>query len=159
MQSSILKDHEFHIILRQVNNNNWRDIAKLQVTQSQRDFVAEPSYYLALCCYENSWKPLAVYMGERVVGFMMWAIDPADDSCWFGGIMIDQRYQRMGYGRQAVQAAISMLKKYGHKNFALSYDPSNLAAKHLYQTLGFSETDEWEENEIVARRSLETQAK
>ncbi|HSJ53327.1 MAG TPA: GNAT family N-acetyltransferase [Anaerolineae bacterium] len=33
---------------------------------------------------------------------MMWAVDPVDDSCWLGGILIDQSYQRKGYGRQAV---------------------------------------------------------
>jgi diamine N-acetyltransferase len=143
------------VLLRPANSENWRDIAHLQVTQSQREFVAEPCYYLALCCYGNDWHPLVIYLGEQVVGFMMWAVDPADDSCWLGGILIDQSYQRKGYGRRAVQGAISMLaKEYGYKNFALSYQPTNLIAKHLYNSLGFSETDEWEGDEIVARLSL-----
>ena len=69
--------------------------------------------------------------------------------------MIDQSYQRRGYGRQAVQRAVSMLaKEFGYKDFALSYQPANLIAKHLYDSLGFSETDEWEDDEIVARLSL-----
>ncbi len=148
-------DNESQVLLRPVNSKNWRDIAHLQVAQSQREFVAEPCYYLALCCYGNTWRPLAIYLGEQVVGFMMWAVDPADDSCWLGGILIDQSYQRKGYGRQAVQGAISMLaKEHGHKNFALSYQPTNLIAKHLYNSLGFSETGEWEGDEIVARLSL-----
>jgi len=148
-------DNESQVLLRPVNSKNWRDIAHLRVAQSQREFVAEPCYYLALCCYGNTWRPLAIYLGEQVVGFMMWAVDPADDSCWLGGILIDQSYQRKGYGRQAVQEAISMLaKEHGYENFALSYQPANLIAKHLYNSLGFSETDEWEDDEIVARLSL-----
>jgi diamine N-acetyltransferase len=63
--------------------------------------------------------------------------------------------QRHGYGRQAIQAAITMLNgKYGHRDFALSYQPANLIAKRLYSKLGFIETDEWEDDEIVARLSL-----
>jgi diamine N-acetyltransferase len=146
---------ESQVLLRPVNSENWRHIAHLQVSQSQREFVAEPSYYLALCCYGNDWRPLAIYLGEQVIGFMMWAVDPADNSCWLGGILIDQSYQRKGYGRQAVQGALSMLaKEYGYQDFALSYQPANLVARHLYSSLGFSETDEWEDDEIVARLSL-----
>jgi len=148
-------DNESQVSLRSVNSENWRDVAHLQVTQSQRDFVAEPCYYLALCCYGNDWRPLAIYLGEQVVGFMMWTVDPADDSCWLGGILIDQSHQRKGYGRQAVEEAISMLSnEYGYEDFALSYQPTNVVAKHLYYSLGFSETDEWEGDEIVARLSL-----
>ena len=86
----------------------------------------------------------------------MWAVDPADGTyCWLGGILIDQRYQRRGYGKQAVQAAIDLLAaEYGHQSFALSYQPANTVAKHLYATLGFTETEEWEDDEMVARLSL-----
>ena len=148
-------DNQSKLSLRPVNSENWRDVARIQVTQSQRAFVAEPSRYLALCCYGNDWQPLAITLGEQVIGFMMWSLDPADNCCWFGGIMIDQSCQGKGYGRQALQAAISMFaNQYGYQDFALSYQPTNLIAKHLYLSLGFSETDEWEDDEIVARLSL-----
>ena len=93
------QDTESRVSLRPVDGENWRDIAHLQVAHPQREFVAEPSYYLALCCYGKDWRPLAIYLGEQVIGFMMWATDPADNSCWLGGIMIDQSYQRRGYGK------------------------------------------------------------
>jgi diamine N-acetyltransferase len=142
------------VILRPVNGNNWRNIARLQVAEAQRQFVAEPCYYLALCCYGEVWRPLAVYLEEQVIGFLMWALDPADGSCWLGGLLIDQDYQRRGYGRQAVQGAIIMLaEEHGCQHFALSYAPNN-SAKHLYRQLGFRETGEWEDDEVVARLSL-----
>ena len=35
--------------------------------------------------------------GRRwVVGFVMWGIDPADESFWIGGLIIDRRHQRQG---------------------------------------------------------------
>ena len=146
---------EQQVSLLPVNQDNWRNVANLKVEENQREFVAEPSYYLALCCYANDWSPLPIYLDEQVIGFMMWAIDPADRICWLGGILVDQSMQKRGYGKQAVQAAITMLKgKHGYRNFALSYQPANLAAKHLYSKLGFIEMNEWEDDEIVARLSL-----
>jgi diamine N-acetyltransferase len=155
MDLSSSESNEIQISVRPVNRDNWRDIANLKVTEAQREFVAESCYYLALCCYGNDWQPLAIYLDERVIGFMMWAIDPADGSCWLGGILVDQGMQGQGYGRQAVQAAIMMFKEeHDYRNFALSYQPANLIAKHLYSKLGFIEMNEWEGSEVVARLSL-----
>ena len=155
MDQNIAESNKKQVSLRPVNQDNWRNVANLKVSEAQREFVAEPSYYLALCCYGNDWQPLAVYLDENIIGFMMWASDPADGSCWLGGILIDQSMQKRGYGKQAIQTAIRMLNvTYGHRAFALSYQPANHIAKHLYGKLGFIETDEWEDNEIVARLLL-----
>lgn len=149
-----MKDKETRVIFHPVTRDNWREVARLEVTEAQRAFVAEPVYYLALCAYGGLWQPLAIYTGEQVIGFLMWAVDSSDGSCWLGGILIDRNYQRRGYGRQAIQAAIAMLaKEHAHKTFALSYAPDN-PAKQLYHMLGFEETGEWEGDEVVARLSL-----
>lgn len=155
MDSNVSESNGTQVTLRPVDRDNWRDIANLKVLETQRQFVAEPCYYLALCCYGNDWHPLAICLDEQVIGFMMWATDPADGSCWLGGILVDQGMQGRGYGGQAVQAATTMLAgEYGYRDFALSYQPANLVARHLYSKLGFVETNEWEGNEIVARMSL-----
>lgn len=73
------------VTLRAVDKTNWREVARLVVSPEQRAFVAQPSYYLALCCYDL-WNPLAIYAGEQVVGFMMWAVDD-DTSCWLGAFL------------------------------------------------------------------------
>jgi len=154
MTANTSKSEKKLITLRPVDRDNWREVAGLKVTAAQRDFVAEPTYYLALCNYGELWQPLAIYLDEQVIGFMMWAVDSDDGSCWLGGILIDQKHQRQGYGRQAIQAAIEMLaEKHGYQEFALSYSPENLA-KRLYHSLGFIETSEWEDDEVVARLSL-----
>ena len=152
MDASVPATSDAQVTLHPVDQSNWRAIANLQVFETQREFVAEPCSYLALCCYGQDWQPLAICLGEQVVGFMMWSTDPADGSCWLGGIMIDQGLQKRGYGREAIQAAIGMLHEmHGYQNFALSYQPANQVAKHLYRELGFVETDEWEDDEVVAR--------
>jgi diamine N-acetyltransferase len=154
MSSLPPQDNENRVVLRPVNRDNFRDITALTVSHSQREFVTEPCYYLVLCAYGGDWHPLAVSLGEKVIGFLMWAVDPADGSCWLGGIIIDQNYQRQGYGRQTIQAAIAMLsEEHGYRQFALSYSADN-GAKHLYQALGFNETGEMEGDEVVARLPL-----
>ncbi len=140
------------LTLQPVDRSNWRAVARLTVTAEQRAFVAEPCYYLALCTYDEIWQPLTIILGTEVIGFCMWGVDPADGSCWLGGILIDQRYQGQGYGKRAVQALLSMLAtQHGYGIFALSYQPTNGVAKALYQSLGFQETGEWEDDEMIAR--------
>ena len=141
------------VSLRPIDAENWRAVAELRVLPEQERFVGAPTYYLCLCQYSpNGWQPLAIYANDEVIGMMMWAVDPADGACWFGGILIDQQWQRQGYGRRAIDAAMTYLKRrYGYAHFALSYQPTN-PAKALYHSLGFVEQDEWEGEEIVARK-------
>jgi diamine N-acetyltransferase len=155
MELSAPEAIENQISLRPVGQDNWRDVARLEVYDAQREFVSEPSSYLALCAYGEDWRPLAIVLQEKVIGFLMWSTDPADGSCWLGGLIIDKRMQRQGYGEAAVTAAISQLgQEHGYRDFALSYLPNNAAARSLYRKLGFAETDEWEGAEIVVRLSL-----
>lgn len=139
------------VTLTPVTVDNWRAVSALEVTEAQRAFVAAPAYYLALCFYGGEWRPLAVCLADLVIGFVMWAVDPDDGSCWVGGFIIDKRYQRHGHGRHALESLLELLgEKHGQRRFALSYAPENPAA-HLYRALGFQETGEREGDEVVAR--------
>lgn len=139
------------ICLKEVDDTNWRDVYKLDVNDHQKEFVAAPGYYLNLCSYGSTWTPLAVYLGDRVIGFLMWAVDSDDNSCWLGGFIIDKEYQGRGYGRRAMTAALKKLESEEKPSgFALSYSPENPAVQ-LYESLGFAETGEMEDEEVVAR--------
>ena len=45
------------VSLRTVDQDNWRNVANLKVSEAQRDFVAEPCRYLALCAYGRIGSP------------------------------------------------------------------------------------------------------
>ena len=143
------------VTLRPVDADSWRDVARLTVAPGQERFVATPTYYLALCAYGDVWHPMSVHdAAGAVVGFLMWGIDDADGSCWLGGILVDASRQGRGVGRAAVLAARRLLEEQGAAGgFALSYQPDNVAAKALYASLGFVETGEVDDDEVVARRS------
>jgi len=139
------------VTLEDVGADNWRACTALEVEQSQQRFVAPVAYYLALCAYGDSpWQPLAVRSGDEVVGFVMWGIDPEDESFW----IIDRRHQRRGYGRAVVAQLLERAAADGHRETALSYDPQNTLAQSLYSSMGFVETGELADNETVARRHL-----
>jgi diamine N-acetyltransferase len=55
MDSNISATSRAKVSLRPVSHSNWREIANLKVFETQREFVAEPCFYLALCCYGNDW--------------------------------------------------------------------------------------------------------
>lgn len=146
-----------HVTVEPVDRSSWRAVADLEVHVAQRAFVAEPARYLALCCYSDvGWSPLAVRADGRIVGFLMWAVDPEDGACWLGGILVDRRHQRRGIGRLATMRAIERLhRQHGHRAFALSYLPENVAARRTYAALGFAETGETEGDEVVARMRVD----
>ena len=143
------------VSLRSVDAENWRACAALEVAHEQRDFVMPVSYYLALCHYGDVWHPLAICRGAEVVGFVMWAVDPSDRSGWLGGLTIDRRHQGRGYGSAAVEAVLRRLRdEHGCSSAALSYSPPNVRARKLYASLGFQETGELEDDELVARKPI-----
>ncbi|QEN09004.1 GNAT family N-acetyltransferase [Oceanispirochaeta crateris] len=139
------------INLREITPGNWREISKLQVHENQKEWVAEPTYYLCLCNYGKLWNPKAIYLEDTIVGFLMWAFDESDNSYWIGGITIDKNHQKKGYGRTAIIEIIEELKNTKNATcFALSFAPDNPASK-LYKSIGFVENGEYEDDEIVAR--------
>lgn len=150
MKNSLLDQ----VSLKKITRDNWREISKLQVHKSQQEWVAEPTYYLCMCMYDKLWNPKAIYFEDTIVGFLMWAIDEGDSSYWLGGIIIDKKYQRKGYGKAAINKIIKELNKAKNaKSFALSFFPDNPASK-LYKDIGFIENGEYEDYELVARLRL-----
>jgi diamine N-acetyltransferase len=141
--------------LAEVTAENWRDVADLEVAADQTAWVAPVSRYLCLCHYGGLWNPLAITVDDRVVGFAMWAVDTDDQSGWIGGLVIGHEHQRQGYGRAAVLTLLERLRlEQDCSTAALSYAADNAAARALYASVGFAETGEREDDELVARLQL-----
>jgi diamine N-acetyltransferase len=139
--------------LRDVTADNWRDVVRIEPRQDQRRFVASVAYYLNLCHYGEDWRPLALYEGGEPVGFAMWGYDTEEGSYWIGGLVIGAEHQGKGYGRAAMEALLDHLgAQPDYREAALSCDPENTLARRLYASLGFVETGERVDDELVARR-------
>jgi len=82
----------------------------------------------------------------------MWGIDD-DGSVWIGGLIVESSHQRTGIARAAVKTLMDRFAgQRGCPGMALSYAPDNEAARALYRSLGFTETGETMDDEVVARR-------
>ena len=143
--------------LVEVDGDNWRLVAAVQPHPEQERFVAPITRYLCLAHYGGEWHPLAIEADSTIVGHVMWAVDPVDDSTWLGGLVIDAAHQGRGIGRAAVKAFLDRFANDGLVNAALSYEPENTAARRLYLDIGFEETGETEDDELVARYRGEIQ--
>ena len=68
-------------------------------------------------------------------------------------LMIDERYQNKGYGREAMRLALEFIRTWPRGKAAycaLSYEPENEIAKALYHSFGFEENGEMDGDEVVA---------
>ncbi|HEX6844920.1 MAG TPA: GNAT family N-acetyltransferase [Actinomycetota bacterium] len=140
------------VTLHEVEAANRRALWSVKAARGQARWVAPVPQYLAYCLLSGVWQPLEIRADGRTVGFVMWARDPADGSYWIGGFVIDRREQGKGYGRAALTALVDALRaKPECRQVALTYRPDNHVAKALYASLGFRETGEWEDDEVVAR--------
>jgi diamine N-acetyltransferase len=146
------------VSLTPVTSENWRDVLAVRATEAQGGWVADVSVYLCLSAYGDVWRSCAVLDGDVVVGHLMWGVDPEDDSHWLGGLVIDREHQGRGLGRSAVEAVLALwerepeLSGTPYTQAALSVAPDNTRAIALYASLGFAETGELSDDELVLRR-------
>ncbi|KAG0032290.1 hypothetical protein BGZ82_006596 [Podila clonocystis] len=99
------------VTLREINKDNWREVIDLSVAESQSDILTTNLKSLCESHYtEDAW-PRAIYADDTMVGFLLLSIWPVED--WYGvwRFMIDQKYQSLGFGRQAIQLAIAHIKE------------------------------------------------
>ncbi len=143
------------VCLRPITIENWRQCIKLTLKEEQRDFVASNVYSLAEAAYETCCVPLAIYDGDMMVGFIMYALDPDDEAYWIYRFMVDRDHQGQGYGRKGLRQVIERLKVLpGCDKIFLSYEPENLVAEKLYESMGFAKTGQIEHGEIVSCLNL-----
>ena len=126
------------ITFREIDRNNIWDILKLKVSEEQMHFVATNAVSIAQAKAQPECVPLAIYDGETPVGFTMYCLDLEEKEYCIYRLMIDSRYQRKGYGREALQKIIDKIKEdKEHHKILISFEPNNGVAKNLYISMGF----------------------
>lgn len=159
------------IHLEKVTRKNvWR-LLELKVTEEQENYVATNTQSIveAYLTLEKGGVafPFGIYEEDLPVGFLMigygadddWNDAPkiADGNYCLWRLMIDERYQHRGYGREAIRLALDFIRTWpcGEAEYCyLGYEPDNLNAKALYHSMGFQENGELDGEEIVAVRRL-----
>lgn len=143
------------VTFRPIIRDNFIDVVKLSVHESQRGFVASNVFSIAESTVEPTCVPQAVYAGEELVGFTMHGYEESADRWWILRMMIGAEHQGKGYGKAAMRKLIrELVDEHGMETIFISYDFGNDAAASLYRGLGFRETGEVKHGEIVAELRL-----
>ena len=128
--------------LKPVTGGNLDEVLALKVHESQAGFVSTTAESLAQAyVYPETAFPFAVYDDQTVVGFIMMGYYEEKQYYTLWKLLIDERYQHLGYGRNALEQGIAFLKEtFRVKEIYTGVIPENRAAKELYHSVGFAET-------------------
>ncbi|KAF7170069.1 hypothetical protein CNMCM5623_002637 [Aspergillus felis] len=144
------------LTFREVTEENWRAVANLSLKEDQVGNLAPNVWSLCEAHYsEDAWVR-AIYADETLVGMLMMAIWDPDEAYYIWRLMIDGRYQGLGYGRRAVEFAIAHIRQHNPRAKQLgvmstppegkmSANPAKIVKPEdspykFYQKLGFRQT-------------------
>ena len=140
------------ITLRKIDESNFLDAFALKLGEGQEAFVSHPIRSLAQAyVYYSQCTPFGIYHAENMVGYVMviYDYDLEEYNIWH--MMIDEKYQRKGYGRAAMEQCLTYIaqKPFGVSNrVVLTCNRENPNAIGLYKKLGFSETGNEDGEEV-----------
>ncbi len=146
-----------NLSLAAINKSNWEDAIQLSVNEDQKPFIASNLYSIAEVQFLENFQVMAVYLDTTMVGITMFGIDPDDQNYWIYRLMVDQKYQGKGIGKQAILLVIEEIKKQNNENIPvimIGYHPENVLARKTYQKVGFIETELAPWGEQLAKYTL-----
>ena len=126
------------ITLREVTADTVRAICNLATTDEQRAFVAPNAVSIAQAHFsEHAWFR-GIYADDDPVGFVMIDDQPEKSEYFLWRFMLDTRYQRMGFGRQAMALIIEHVKSRPNATvFLTSIHQAEGGPQKFYEKLGF----------------------
>lgn len=144
------------ISLERVNEQNYQHVFALELTNNQKGVVSSNMKSLAQAwIYYDRARPYAIRNDNDIIGFIMFDYKPSEKKAEIWRFMIGKDFQGKGYGTEALSSAIRLLANENlFSTIQINYVKGNFPAKHLYEKLGFQETGEMEENEIVMKLYL-----
>ncbi|HSJ86346.1 MAG TPA: GNAT family N-acetyltransferase [Anaerolineales bacterium] len=151
--------------IQPVTIHNWRDLSHLQVREDQKNFVAPNIYSIAESQFgydhpeDGHWDmaPYGIYDGGEPVGFLMigYNFSRARTQGFIIRLMVDEKYQGKGYGKFGMHWILDHFRNDERiQRIGISYEPDNEVARTLYASLGFVETGEIDQGEVVAELQI-----
>ena len=124
-----------------VTEDNWMDVASLSVKDEQKGFVAPAIGILARgYVYRDCNVKIYVFENDAAIVGMALVREFADEPLGYDlqQFMVDEQYQRKGYGSQALQLILDELRKEGHYDHVeLCVKKADTEAIRLYEKHGF----------------------
>ena len=141
--------------LRKIDESNFIECFNLSLGEGQDRFVSHPIRSLAQAyVYYNQCTPFGIYSNDTIVGYVMVIYDYDEETYNIWHMMIDEKYQGKGYGSIAINLCIDYIKSkpFGSSNdVILTCNIDNSIAIHIYEKIGFKDTGEGDDNELVMK--------
>lgn len=155
MQKNISKKSK--ISLREVTKENVQEICRLAPSKDQKQFVASNAQSIAEAHFQQDYAWFrAIYADDTPIGFVMLGIDPKEDFCFLWRFMIDEKYQKQGFGRKALELVLEYLRSQTHAcRVVTSYHQGHGDPRGFYNQLGFEEVDTQEDWGDLGRKMIE----
>jgi diamine N-acetyltransferase len=148
------------VSLRPIDSANRQAVEALRVAPGQERFVSDVPRSLAEAAeypgaHAQYW---AVYDDDTPVGFVMIA-DEVDDPEYIPQflwkLLIDERYQRRGYGTAVLDLVVEQFRgRPGVEALTTSAVPGEGSPIPFYERYGFERTGEMHDGEVVLRLEL-----
>jgi diamine N-acetyltransferase len=135
------------VSLREITSENFRAVLNLKVKPHQQRFIATNDRSIAEAHFSNEAWYRAIYADEMPVGFVMLADEslaniPGPRCCFLWRFMIDARYQRMGFGRKAMDLLVEHVRSHPCATFFnLTYIPGNIDVEKFFLDYGFRKVE------------------
>ena len=146
---------ESKVSLREITEGTVRTICDLKVDDSQQKFVAPNAVSIAQAYFSDKAWFRAIYADESPVGFIMLEKDTEKPEYFLWRMMVDDKYQRMGFGYKAMILLIDYVKTLPDATeLFTSCVPGDGSPEGFYRKLGFERTGEMDGIEVVMRLPL-----
>lgn len=136
-----LKSKSNNIQFSEVDDSNINSVLTLSVSDSQKKFVPTTEGILARAWIKRNQnaKLNAIKVDNTIVGlYLIYDLDDEPACYCLMELMIDKKYQNMGFGQMALKKIIDMYSQNPkYPMIELSVDKTNLVAIHTYKKLGF----------------------
>lgn len=156
--TEVTVDHNATVTLREITEETLGGILRLDVGPDQGGLVAPNSVSIAQAHFSKHAWFRAIYADETPVGFVMLHDEPDGEEgpvYYLWRFMVDARYQRLGFGRRALELLIDHVKRRPNATeLFLSYVPKEAGPKRFYEKLGFQHTGKEEDGEIEMKIAL-----
>ena len=143
------------VSLREVDKDTYLTLLQLKTTPDQDRFVANNAISLAQLHFnqDRAWAR-RVCAGEAPIGFVMMYDEPDGTTAYLWRFLIDRHHQGSGYGREAMQELVELVRSRGKQKLTLSYVPQEGHPGPFYEALGFQDTGRVEDGERILELEL-----
>ena len=144
------------IELRTINENNYTDCLNLKASVANENFADSVAYSLAEAwVHYKDTKPFAIYADETMIGFVSMYV--GEENYQIINFLIDDAYQKRGYGTAAAKLCIDFLyKEYKARRVSAPVNQCHTAAQKFWTKLGFAYSDSVEDGYRNPETALKT---